>query len=46
MDAEDGAADESFGAVDAGQAPEAGDETGGATEVRSADTGAAGPADE
>ena len=46
MDAEDGAADESFGGADAGQAPEAGDETGGAAEVSSADTGAAGPADE
>ena len=43
-------ADESFGAADAGEAPEAGhevaDETGGAVEVRSADTGTAGPADE
>jgi DNA gyrase subunit A len=50
MDAEDGAADESFGAADAGQDPEvssaAAEETGGAAEVRSTDTGAAGPADE
>jgi DNA gyrase subunit A len=46
MDAEDGAADESFETADAGQVPEAGDETGGAAEVSSADTGAAGPADE
>ena len=50
MDVGDGAADESFGAADAGQDPEAGpaaaDEAGGAAEVRSADTEAAGPADE
>ena len=50
LDDEDVAADESFGAADAGEAPEAGpeaaDETGGAAEVRSADTGTAGPADE
>ena len=50
LDAGDMAADESFGAADAGEAPEAGpaaaDETGGAAEVRSADTGATGPADE
>jgi DNA gyrase subunit A len=50
MDAGDGAADESFGAADAGQDPEAGpaaaDEAGDAAEVRSADTEAAGPADE
>ena len=46
MDVGDGAADESFGAADAGQGPEAGDEAGDAAEVRSADTEAAGPADE
>jgi DNA gyrase subunit A len=46
MDAEDGAADESFGAADGGQAPEAGDETGAAAAVRPADTGPAGPAGE
>ncbi len=50
MDVGDGAADESFGAAEAGQDPEAGpaaaDEAGDAAEVRSADTEAAGPADE